>query len=241
MPTSPNKTFTRKRLISAYPGLPHPTISIKLPASKTFSAGQVLAELIGNNEVQTLTENVNITAGTFTITFGGQTTAPIAHDATAATVQAALEALSTIGTGNIAVTGGPIGTTPLTLTFQNALGNTNVAQVTVDVTSLTGTITVATATAGSAGTPGTYDSVDLTLTNGRQLPKALLEWDVETDSNGKVIMENDRRTDATSAYVGGAFNTADLTGLTAAVLAARPGSRILEGSLSSATPGVIQW
>jgi hypothetical protein len=47
----------------------------------------------GVNEVVTLTEATNITAGTYTLTFGGQTTAAIAWDATAAQVQAALEAL----------------------------------------------------------------------------------------------------------------------------------------------------
>lgn len=108
------------------------------------------AETAGTNEVQTLTEGTNITAGTFTISFGGQTTTAIQHDAIAATVQTALEALSSIGAGNITVTGGPVGTTPFTLTFRNALGGANVDQVTVDVTNLTGTITVATTTPGVA-------------------------------------------------------------------------------------------
>lgn len=243
MPTSAQNTYTKNRLIPAIAGLPAPTASIKLPASKTLYAGQVLGELIGNNEVQTLTEGTNITAGTFTITFGGQTTAAIAWDATAAQVQAALEALSTIGVGNIAVTGmsGGLTAAPATLTFQNALGYTNVAQVTVDVTSLTGTITVATATAGSAGTPGTFDVVDLTATSGLQLPKAILEWDTVTDSNGKVVMENGRTVERCSAYIGGAFNTADLTGCTAAVIAARPGARLLQGTLASGTTGIVQW
>ena len=41
--------------------------------------------------------------GTYTITFDGQTTAALNHDATAATIQAALEALSSVGAGNITV------------------------------------------------------------------------------------------------------------------------------------------
>lgn len=44
------------------------------------------------------------TAGDFTLTFGGQTTVNIAYNATPAQVQAALEALSTIGAGNVEVT-----------------------------------------------------------------------------------------------------------------------------------------
>jgi hypothetical protein len=43
--------------------------------------------------------------GTFTLTFGAQTTPGQAYGATAATVQAALEALTSIGTGNVAVAG----------------------------------------------------------------------------------------------------------------------------------------
>jgi hypothetical protein len=40
-------------------------------------------------------------SGNFTLTYGGQTTANIAYDATPAEVEAALEALSTIGSGNV--------------------------------------------------------------------------------------------------------------------------------------------
>lgn len=104
----------------------------------------------GVNEVVTLTEGTNITAGTYTLTFGGQTTAPIAWDATAAQLQAALEALSTIGAGNILVTGmaGGLTAAPATLTFVNALGNANVGAITSNQTGLTGTFNIAVQTAG---------------------------------------------------------------------------------------------
>lgn len=45
------------------------------------------------------------TAGTFTLTYKGQTTAGIAYNATAAAVQSALTGLSTIGAGNATVSG----------------------------------------------------------------------------------------------------------------------------------------
>ena len=45
------------------------------------------------------------TGGTYTITYGGQTTTPISATATPAQVQAALQALSSIGAGNVTVTG----------------------------------------------------------------------------------------------------------------------------------------
>ena len=50
----------------------------------------------GANEVQLITL-ANHTGGTFTLTWNGQTTAAIAYNATAATVAAALKALSNIG------------------------------------------------------------------------------------------------------------------------------------------------
>ena len=56
------------------------------------------------DETQTL-RVTNATGGTFTLTFNGQTTAPIAYNATAAQIQAALEALSNIAPGDIIVTG----------------------------------------------------------------------------------------------------------------------------------------
>lgn len=83
-------------------------------------------------EVQTLTLN-NAVGGTFTITYAGQTTAPIAYNASTATVQAALWALSNIADNDVAVTGTP---GAYTLTWLNSLGN--VAQPTVTTTSLVG-------------------------------------------------------------------------------------------------------
>jgi hypothetical protein len=103
-----------------------------------------------SNEVQTLTEGGSGLTS-FTVTFGGQTTASIAAAATAAQVQAALEALSTVGAGNVTVTGSAGG--PYTVTFQGTLAGTDTAAMTTTPTGGTGTVTVATTTAG--GTEGT--------------------------------------------------------------------------------------
>jgi len=100
-----------------------------------------------SDEIQTLTEGGSGLTS-FTVTFGGQTTASIAAAATAAQVQAALEALSTIGAGNILVTGNAGG--PYTLRFIGTLGNTNQAQVTTTPTGGTGTVTPATTTQGGS-------------------------------------------------------------------------------------------
>lgn len=101
------------------------------------------------DEVQTLTEGGSGLTS-YTITFNGQTTASIDDDATAAQVQAALEALSTVGTGNVLVTGGPLASGAFTVTFRGDLANANQPAMTTTPTGGTGTVVVATTTAGGA-------------------------------------------------------------------------------------------
>ena len=107
-------------------------------------------------------------SGTFTLTFDSQTTSSIAWDATAATVQTALEALSNIDAGDVSVykTQDTTGTQEWQLTFAGDLADTNVAQTTVDSTNVVGfgTITDIEATDTSGGT--SVDEVQtVTLTN----------------------------------------------------------------------------
>ncbi|MCW5936725.1 MAG: hypothetical protein KIT11_05405 [Fimbriimonadaceae bacterium] len=71
----------------------------------------------GSNAVQTVTVTGSPTGGNFKLRFKGATTANIAYNANAAAYQAALEALSTIGSGNVTVTGSG----PFTVTFGAAL------------------------------------------------------------------------------------------------------------------------
>lgn len=90
----------------------------------------------GVDEVQTITVATNATGGTWTLTFGGKT-ATLAHDANAAAVQAGLEALSSIGTGNVVVTGGPIASSAVTVRFTGTLGALNQPALVVDGKDLT--------------------------------------------------------------------------------------------------------
>ena len=98
---------------------------------------------------------VDATGGTFTLTYSGQTTAAIDFDATTAEVKSALEALSNIGVGDVAVAGGPGndgGDNPYYVTFQGALAESDVAELTSSATNLTGgagTAAVSTTTPGS--------------------------------------------------------------------------------------------
>lgn len=91
-----------------------------------------------SNDVQQIAITGGPTGGTYTLTLSGQTTAPIVYNATATQVQTALEALSTIGTGNVACTGGPHPGTPVVATFKGALAGVDVAQMTGSAASLTG-------------------------------------------------------------------------------------------------------
>lgn len=104
------------------------------------------------DEVQTITEGGSGLTS-FTLTYSGQTTASLDDQATAAEVQAALEALSNIAVGDVTVTGNPGGV--YTVVFGGTLADTNVAQMTATPTGGTGTVTIATTTAGGAeGTGG---------------------------------------------------------------------------------------
>lgn len=92
----------------------------------------------GTAEVQTLSKTGTVSAGTFTISYMGETTAALAFGASNATVLAALEALPNIDTGDVALGGGPVNTTPVTITFAGRYAFSDVPLMTVDSALLTG-------------------------------------------------------------------------------------------------------
>jgi hypothetical protein len=83
------------------------------------------------------------TAGDFAVTVNGQTTTDIAYDATAATIQTALEALSNLVPGDVVVVGGPINSAPVRVVFTGLLADADPPTVTVtsDVTGGTARVT----------------------------------------------------------------------------------------------------
>ena len=89
------------------------------------------------DEAQTV-RVTNATGGTFTLTFNGQTTAPLAFNSTAAQIDAALEALSNAGASTFTATGGPVNTANVTVTFRRALGQTDQPQLTSDASGADG-------------------------------------------------------------------------------------------------------
>lgn len=336
MPTSPTNTYTSGAGLQPFfkPDLAYQE-PVRLAASTTFSQGELLGELVGNNEKISLV--IDATGGTFTLTYGTETAA-LAWNASAAAVQAALEALASVGTGNVSVTkvqnrytltmadgtdGGTfalrirrngitrtihgiawdvastttldaaiealdiIGTGGVAVTgtagqsysivflpslgevtlevfndvtndggvleggitllqnaagayvieFINDLGNTNIGTISTTATSLTGgagTATVAVITQGSAGTPGIWHKYSASATNGRQLPRCILQHACITDSDSNIYygsVASGDKVQAVPAWFGGIFLTSDVPALTEAALTAM-GGKMISGSIA---------
>lgn len=131
----------------------------------------------GTSEVQTITIGGTPTGGTFTLGFSGDTTAPITwvgvNATLVASIDAALEALSTIGTGGVTTAVGTMtaGVGTITLTFAGNLANRAVPTVTVVANAMTGTsptIAVAETTPGvnAAGLGAPKGALMIDVTNG---------------------------------------------------------------------------
>ncbi|WP_230870826.1 head decoration protein [Mycobacterium canetti] len=91
--------------------------------------------LFSRDEAQLLT--IDATGGTYTVAFDGSApTAGIAEDADAATVQAAIAGLPTVGAGNVSVSGNAGG--PYTVLFGGALASKDVPLLEADDALLTG-------------------------------------------------------------------------------------------------------
>jgi RHS repeat-associated protein len=122
-----------------------------------------------SSEVQRVgfTADMMISGGTFTLSFGGQTTGTLAYDASAATVQTALQGLSTIGSGNVAVTKtqDTMSAQVWQVTFQGSLAGANQSQITINAGSVTAMMTrtdiQATDTEGGTGSNNEVQVVTL--------------------------------------------------------------------------------
>lgn len=151
-------------------------------------------------EVQTVTISGTPTGGTFTLTYSGQTTAGIAYNANAAAVQAALEALSNLAPGDVAVTGGPGPGSAFTLTFGATLAGQNVAELTASGALLTGgttpAVAVATTTQGATANDldslGTVASSDYLYLTGNVPGTYTVRAFQDTNGNGQLDADDER-------------------------------------------------
>jgi flagellar hook-associated protein 2 len=84
----------------------------------------------GIPEVQTLTPTTPATAGTFTLTYEGETTAAIAYNASVGAIQSALESLSNVNAGDITVGGTRLNQAgDTTFTFRDTAGDVNMISI----------------------------------------------------------------------------------------------------------------
>jgi hypothetical protein len=103
--------------------------------------------IAGQNEQQKVVADINPTAGSYTITLDGVTSAAIAWNDNAAAIKTALEAMTNIG--SVTVTG-VMDTTGFTVEWDNVDGLKPISTITVDISSLT-TTTAVTITEEQAG------------------------------------------------------------------------------------------
>ena len=143
-----------------YAGVNVPEITLDTSALTYVAAGSpssvvtVTQGAPGTNEVQTVSTG-GATSGSYQLSYGGEYTAPIAYDATAAQVQSALEALTVFAPGDVVVTGG---SGEYTVTFGGAYAREPVDQMGVSssgTTGGTGSPTTTVETAAAPVDPGT--------------------------------------------------------------------------------------
>ena len=222
MPIEASIKYGVNKLIPWFPQEPAQRTTVRLAPNLTLKAGQLLEMVTAASEVQTVTGNTGVTAGTYRLSVLGQWTAPLAFNANAAAVQAALQALPAVGAGGITVSGGALSTaTAFTLTYAGSLTNTPMPLVGIDVSALTNSgaaIAIAATTQGvSAGTYQAYASGDA---------KLVLEYDAKSDTEGNIAlsqtnaqMEHGETYPTVSAYYGGVFKCSDLIGLDSGAVA----------------------
>lgn len=114
----------------------------------------------GTNEVQRLTKSGTISGGTWPLQWENFNFGTFAHNASVATVQAAITAQ--LGAANIVVSGSPLSSGNMTFTFGSTFAGRNVAPLVFDGSALTGggTVTHSTITSGAEAYVSTTLSSD---------------------------------------------------------------------------------
>ncbi|MHC4425035.1 MAG: flagellar hook-basal body complex protein [Planctomycetota bacterium] len=154
-----------------------PTTDLTMPVTSTTTISDVLTWLNTNegtaavSEVQTVTLSTapdnDPDGGTFTLTYGGETTSSLAWDATAVQIEAALEALSTVNSGDITVSA-PIDNA-VTFTFANTLDDVGLVTINSSLTDggVAVTASVAETTTGRAVQGVLGSNATAALVNGQ--------------------------------------------------------------------------
>ncbi len=186
----PTQTFTAGRLEPIWP-LDGRTFAIALVANLSLKKGTVIGQVSSANasEVQSLAISGTPTGGTFTLTFGGLTTGALAFNSTASQVQAALQGLASIGSGNVTCSGGALPGTAVTITFAGDLANQPQPLVVVSASLTGGTSPAAMVTRTTTGIAfGKWAAYNSGNSDGTQTAKAILAIDASTDAAGHITL-----------------------------------------------------
>lgn len=137
------------------------TTNIAAPAATVTTVREGVTDT--TSELQRIEISGDPYLGTFAISINGNTSSAISIDATIDELTTAIEGISGIGAGNVVVTGS---ITDFTIQFASSLGN--VAEATVDVANLTGSV-------GKTGSLDLNTNQFLELLNGEAQTTATLE------------------------------------------------------------------
>ena len=195
MPLTPSVSYINRKLEPYW--YPHLALemAVQIAPSLNIARGTILGQQQATSQLLAFTNTlVNMpTGGTFTITVtpsngaGAQTTGAIAWNASAATVQAALVALSHVGAGNAIVTGGPLPLLPINITLFGVASG----PVTTTLSSLTGGTPATTVTeqpVGAQGLGGVFAPYAAANVDGTGTLRAIAQFDMQTDASGNITL-----------------------------------------------------
>lgn len=228
MPTTPLRTYSGQGIMPLYGDHRALNLPVSLPAGVSYAKGTVLGLVPGTgtavNHVQTITPSGTVSGGTWRISFGGCVTSALAHNADAATIKAALVALANIGSADyLTVTGGGLDAAAVVITFTGKMGGLEQPAMLL-ILSLTGSGATAAVAQTTKGKPagGHYPAYDDSLSDGREVAKAILQYPCTTNTYGQITFgdtadaaDNDNRESQAPAWFRGEFKTSELTGIDA--------------------------
>lgn len=128
------------------------------PVAKVKSTGHYQRWTAPETAISVITPTGTVSGGTFTITVNGETTANIAYNADAAAIKAALVLLGGIDPDDVTVSGGPLSSGAVTMTFGGKLAK-QALTISVSTGSITGggSIAEAETTVGLGDGTGAYE------------------------------------------------------------------------------------
>ncbi len=172
-------------------------------AGSGIPAGTTIATITGLTSI-TLSAAATI-VGVVSLTFSGTPVVSVPWNATAGAVQAAFQALPTIGNDDIVCTGGPLPGTPVSITYYGRFGSNPQQLITIGVNSLIG---------GVSPTPSVSRTTAGTVGQANHVKRAAFAARILTNPSGfTALMVIGVAADAAvqSAYIGGSGAQAAVT------------------------------